>query len=322
MRNRQHIAVGVITDTAAERILIARRPDHVHLGGLWEFPGGKLLPGESVSKALRRELQEELNISVKKTRPLIRVNHDYPEQRVRLDVWMVSSWSGSPAGMQGQELRWVAREELAGMAFPDADRPIITAINLPYVYGITPELESYGPEFYSRLEELLTAGLRLLQLRCKLLDLRARMELLYEVAAMCGRNGCRILLNGMPDRGLMKYMHGVHLPARDLVRQEKRPLGDGYLLAASCHNAHELAHAERIGADFAVLSPVRKTVSHPGAKPLGWTGFNRLTDAVSIPVYALGGMQMTDIARAQDHGGQGVAMIRGLWFGTESVSGF
>ena len=83
--------------------------------------------------------------------------------------------------------------------------------------------------------------------------------------------------------------------------------------AASCHNADELAQAERLGLDFVVLGPVRATESHPDATPLGWDGFGALREAVSLPIYALGGMKPADVARARRHGGQGVAGIRGLW---------
>eukprot|EP01137_Pigoraptor_chileana_P016793 Opistho-2@73895 len=98
---RVHVAAAVIRDDSG-KILIARRADTQHQGGLWEFPGGKVEADESVECALARELQEELGIVVGAARPLIKVRHDYPDKQVLLDVWEVSSFSGEPHGAEGQ----------------------------------------------------------------------------------------------------------------------------------------------------------------------------------------------------------------------------
>jgi 8-oxo-dGTP diphosphatase len=84
-------------------------------------------------------------------------------------------------------------------------------------------------------------------------------------------------------------------------------------VGASCHDAAELAQAVAIGADFGVLSPVAATTSHAGAAPLGWERFAGLCRGARLPVYALGGMQPTDVLAARQAGSQGVAMIRGVW---------
>jgi len=91
------------------------------------------------------------------------------------------------------------------------------------------------------------------------------------------------------------------------------------LLAASCHDTSELAHAEHIGVDFAVLSPVAATDTHPGATPMGWPRFRELVEEVNLPVFALGGMGPGDLDAAWEHGGQGIAGIRGLWKGEVSA---
>jgi 8-oxo-dGTP diphosphatase len=147
-----HVAAAVVVDSAA-RILIARRHDHLHQGGLWEFPGGKVESGESVPAALARELNEELGIRVKQARPLIRIPYRYPDRNVLLDVWRVEQFEGEAHGAEGQPLRWVAAEELCEFEFPAANRPIVTAARLPSAYLITPE-----PDIASGLDEFL-AGL-------------------------------------------------------------------------------------------------------------------------------------------------------------------
>ncbi|WP_237066169.1 8-oxo-dGTP diphosphatase MutT [Microbulbifer guangxiensis] len=122
-----HVAVGVILGPDG-RILIARRPDHLHMGGRWEFPGGKVEESESVQQALERELREEIAIEVKALRPLTEIRHDYPEKTVLLDTWWVTKFNGEPRGLEGQEIRWVARDELDHYQFPDANQAIIEAI--------------------------------------------------------------------------------------------------------------------------------------------------------------------------------------------------
>jgi 8-oxo-dGTP diphosphatase len=124
---RVHVAVGVVSDGAG-RVLVARRPDHVHQGGLWEFPGGKVESGETVEQALRRELLEELAIEVRACESLLTIQHDYTDKAVCLDVWWVSAFGGEPQGREGQPWRWVAVQELHTLSFPQANRPILAAI--------------------------------------------------------------------------------------------------------------------------------------------------------------------------------------------------
>ncbi|SDZ92526.1 8-oxo-dGTPase [Microbulbifer marinus] len=122
-----HVAVGVVL-RADGRILIARRPDHLHMGGRWEFPGGKVEAGETVQQALARELHEEVAIDVKSLRPLTEIRHEYPEKTVLLDTWWVTEFEGEAHGREGQETAWVAVSELTDYQFPDANLVIIEAI--------------------------------------------------------------------------------------------------------------------------------------------------------------------------------------------------
>ena len=124
-----HVAVGVILDSA-NRILITRRDDNAHQGGLWEFPGGKVEPGETVQQALQRELREELGISIGVARPLLEVHHDYGDKIVFLDVYVVREFSGEPKGLEGQPLEWVAEGQLQNFEFPQANVPIADAITV------------------------------------------------------------------------------------------------------------------------------------------------------------------------------------------------
>lgn len=135
-----HVMAGVLSD-ATGRVLIAQRPAGRHLAGGWEFPGGKLHPGEERIEGLARELREELGVKVLRARPLIQLCHRYPDREIRLDVWRVDSFAGEPRGLEGQALRWCACRDLSAADLLPADRPVITALQLPVVIG--PEGEGY-----------------------------------------------------------------------------------------------------------------------------------------------------------------------------------
>jgi mutator protein MutT len=126
-----HVVAAAVID-AMGRVLIAQRPTGKHLAGGWEFPGGKLEPGEERLAGLARELREELGIRIEASaRPLIRVRHAYPSRDVLLDVWVVRRFAGEPQGLDGQALRWCAVEDLGQANLLPADEPIVAALRLP-----------------------------------------------------------------------------------------------------------------------------------------------------------------------------------------------
>jgi len=308
-----HVVAGVLE--RAGSVLLSRRHGDRHQGGLWEFPGGKLHPGETPRRALGRELGEELGVRVRAARPLIRVPHAYPDRRVLLDVWRVLRWQGEPAGRERQPLRWVPVETLDRRQLPAADEPVVAAVRLPSVYLITPEPGPDRSRFLDRLERSLERGARLVQLRAKLLSRDALVPFAAECVRRCHAAGAKLLINADPGLVGAVGADGVHLDARRLAGCEHRPLGRDAWVGASCHDAGGLARAVRIGADFAVLSPVARTPTHPGAETLGWDRFRALVEPAAVPVYALGGMGCGNRARAWRHGGQGIAGIRALWCG-------
>jgi len=304
-----HVAVAAIVNEQDE-VLVSLRPDHVHQGGLWEFPGGKLEANETVQDALQREIHEELGIGIVRQRPLIQVPHHYPEQNVLLDVWKVESFTGQPHGREGQPVEWRAIEALRDADFPLANRPVIRALQLPEKYLITPEP---ADDFIAHLQVCLDNGIRLVQLRAKELDTQGYISLAQQAAARCHAVGAKLLLNADPGLVAQVNADGVHLDSRRLQQTDRRPLSEGLLVAASCHTREELDRAQQIGADFALLSPVLPTASHPGTPALGWEAFADCVAQVALPVYALGGMQPAHCAAAITNGAQGIAAIRALW---------
>ncbi len=307
-----HVAVAVLRNTEG-KILLSRRRKGTHLAGLWEFPGGKLEAGESLSEALQREIKEELGICILTHRPLIQVSHSYPEKEVFLDVHLVNAWQGSAAGMEGQQIAWVEADEIDDYPLPAADRPIVTAIRLPSRYLITPPLLENESAFLLQLEASLQQGIRLLQLRLPGYDKEQLASLAERVTALCHSYGATLMLK---DEALARRLGcGLHLGGSQLRATRSRSFPQQQLLAASCHTQQELAHAASIGVDFATLSPVQPTTTHPQAQPLGWDRFSEMVAQATLPAYALGGMQADDTQQAWRCGAQGIAAIRGLFCG-------
>ena len=159
-----HVVAGVIGD-AQGRLLLARRHAGTDMAGLWEFPGGKVEPGETPQAALARELQEELGIAVRVGAPLIAVPQAMPHKRIVLDVYRIDGYTGTPVGVEGQALAWVAPDALAGYPMPPADRPVVAAINEPDRYLVTPAPDGDVDGWLAALERALDAGIGRVHLR-------------------------------------------------------------------------------------------------------------------------------------------------------------
>ncbi|MHC8441150.1 MAG: thiamine phosphate synthase [Candidatus Eutrophobiaceae bacterium] len=180
---------------------------------------------------------------------------------------------------------------------------------LPEICLITPET----PSFSVRLEILLQQGLRLVQYRCLKQGSVGWREKLDAMAALCDAYNASLLINtsielwrqACPGRGL-------HLGSQALLSCTERPVPRHCLLSAACHDLRQLRHAMEIGVDFALLSPVAPTSSHPRREPIGWRRFRAWVAEVVIPVYALGGMSLEDLPRARANGAAGIAMISGI----------
>lgn len=172
MTHQRVQVVAAVIRASDGRVLLAQRPQHKHQGGLWEFPGGKVEPGETEVEALQRELHEELGLWAEAQTPLIRIRHDYPDKSVELSVWQVTCWrgesygdaagdaiAGSSAmqGREGQPVRWVAPDDFLQLPFPAANGPIVAAARLPAIWRITPALSSLA-EVRQWAEQRLRSG--------------------------------------------------------------------------------------------------------------------------------------------------------------------
>ncbi|HJP98672.1 MAG TPA: Nudix family hydrolase [Rhodanobacteraceae bacterium] len=306
------VAAGILTDRQGRVLLMQRLPGK-HLAGLWEFPGGKLEMGETIGQALARELHEELGVEVRACAPLISLPWRYPDKSVRLHALRVTAWDGEPHAREGHPLRWVGIPEMNVAKMPAADLPIVTALRLPAYYVIADKKGSgtfsAGREGGRQTGSTNVPAPFLVQLR---MPGTRREDVRRIAAASLAADPLlrgRLLVNH--DIELARELGiGVQLQSRQLRDLRERPLPTTSWVGASCHDAGELEDAARLGADFAALSPVQTTVSHPDAQPLGWGGFARLVADARLPVYALGGVGPADLERARAAGAQGVAGIR------------
>jgi 8-oxo-dGTP diphosphatase len=291
--------------------LLAQRPADKIWAGYWEFPGGKVEAGETAHDALVRELHEELGIEVLNAYPWLTRVFTYPHATVRLSFFRVTEWRGELYPHEGQQFSWQQAQDVRVSPVLPANAPILRALELPALYAISNVAELGVESFLIKLQAQLDAGLQLIQLREKHLTLDALRELVVRTVAMAHAAGAKVMING--DLALAREVgaDGVHLTSLQLAELTERP--SVAWCAASCHTDEELQRAQRLGCDFAMLSPVLPTQSHPGAAHLGWERFSALAAGSSIPVYALGGLTRADMSTAWQRGAHGIALLRQAW---------
>jgi 8-oxo-dGTP diphosphatase len=303
------VAVGILVRPDGS-LLLGSRPEGKPYAGYWEFPGGKLEPGETVEHALRRELHEELGVEIGEVCPwLVRV-FDYPHALVRLHFCRVFEWHGEPHAREQQGFGFFALDALPEPLLP-ATIPVLRGLELPSILAVSAARLLGIEVFLRRLGVALSRGLKLVQLREPALSGDELVRLFGEMRAMTRDAGARMLVNSRHPRALWDRADGVHLTSHDLLKTIERPALPW--VGASVHDAEELAHAGALGLDFAVLGPVQATPSHPGQTPLGWTRFERVARSTTLPVFAIGGLDPAELPRAMALGAHGVALLSAAW---------
>ena len=301
-----------ITEVAAAVIerngefLLAQRPEGKPYSGYWEFPGGKIEPGEDAREALVRELREELGIEVREATPWITRMHAYTHATVRLHFYRVVAWDGEPQPLEDQAIRWQRSGATDVAPMLPANAPVLAALALPAVMvvsnatgaGIEPWIQALGAR---------ALGERMLvQVREKGMERMKLQHLLSRALTRAEPFGSVIVVNS--DSGRFPQCRGIHLTSKALMAAAERP--DGAPVGASCHDEAELARAGELALDYVVIGPVKATASHPEARPLGWERFQALARGLSMPAYAIGGLTREDLREARRRGAHGVALLR------------
>jgi 8-oxo-dGTP diphosphatase len=307
------VAAAVMLRADGSEFLLAQRPEGKVYAGYWEFPGGKVEAGETVRQALIRELQEELGITVTQCTPWLTKQFTYPHATVRLHFWRATAWEGEigiTAPLEHTAVDWqkCGKNATVSPILP-ANDPILKALALPTTMAITMG-EAEGVERQlERLEEALQNGLRLIQVRDKGWPEAQRLWFAESICRLAHDHGALVVINDNENIARRVGADGIHLSATRLAACTARP--DFKWVGASCHNALEIARAGEFGLDYALLSPVFPTPTHPEAKGLGWDNFAEEITETTIPVFALGGMKNELLATAQSHGAHGIALMRG-----------
>jgi 8-oxo-dGTP diphosphatase len=304
------VAVGVLIRPDG-RFLLASRPEGKPYAHHWEFPGGKLEPGESVEHALARELHEELGIDIGPAQPWVVREFEYPHAHVRLHFCRVHSWSGELHGREAQLFRFCDLDDPPDGPLLPATLPVLRWLALPPVYAISNASEIGHDEFLQRLERQLERGVRLVQFREPLMESSQAAPLFQATLQQVRDAGGKLLVSSRHPREWAQLADGVHLTARDLRSSLRRPQGEW--VGASAHNMADLQHASELGVDLAVFGPIAATASHPGDSGIGWQAFAAAVVRAGLPVYAVGGLVIGDLERAQQAGAHGIALQRAIW---------
>lgn len=309
------VSAAVIFRDDGREYLLAQRPPGKAYAGYWEFPGGKVETGESFAQALVRELQEELGMTVTAMTPWITRHFVYPHARVEIRFFRVAAWTGDLHPHEHTGMTWLETRGMAGgkdleqmpvSPVLPANTPILRALALPPVYAVT-NAGAVGVD--AELARVARARPMLVQVREKTLSDSDRRDFARKVIDIVHGYGGYVLLNGCADDVLAVGADGVQLTSAALMACEQRP--DLPLVFASCHTPAELLKASSLGLDAVVLGSINSTPTHPDQAPLGWENFARMIEGCALPVYAIGGMTVADVAEAQARGAQGVAMLRG-----------
>jgi 8-oxo-dGTP diphosphatase len=290
--------------------MLGSRPQGKPYAGYWEFPGGKVEPGESAIEALVRELQEEMAITVTHATPWLTRVHHYEHASVHLRFFRVWDWQGEPQPQESQQFAWQQPGQTKVAPMLPANGPILKSLQLPAVYAITCAHEMGRAAQLQALASGPAHGL--VQVREPDMDRQQLQAFASEVAAIVHERGGKVVVNADPDWLQGWPVDGVHLNTSRLAHLTQRP--DFAWVGASVHTVAELHRAGELALDYALLGHVLPTASHLGVTPLGWDGFaSVLAGGIPLPVYALGGLQAGVIETARQHGAHGVALMRGAW---------
>ena len=297
--------VGVLRNES-EQILIAKRQDHQFMAGFWELPGGKIEGNETTKETIIRELNEELGIEVNALSLHQTMQYSYTDRVVELTIYNIDNYLNTPKGIEGQQIAWTSVQDLHNYQLLPTMKAFIDSITLPNKYWITPSSNHQSEAWMKKFNEKITQDISLIQLRSKTpLD----SQFIADLHNKCKKHNIKLLLNTTDKSFDESYCDGWHITTNEMLDLKSRPCADDKILGASTHDLNEALKAQKLGADFVVISPVQATQTHPDTIPLGWEAAKEVVDKLNIPVYFLGGMALNDLDKTLKIGAQGIAGI-------------
>jgi 8-oxo-dGTP diphosphatase len=310
VKPRIDVAVAVVFN-AAGQVLWGCRPEGKPYAGYWEFPGGKVEPDETVWQALVRELKEELDITALQGGPWFRIEHDYEHANVRLHLYRVWHFEGTPKSLEQQPFTWASLDSSDLSPILPATEPLLPKLAQPTVMALS-NYEAGFEACAERLERGLNATKLpvYVQFREKTLSGDALIQAFEHCYGLCQKTGQAMLLNSDTWVNLREHLDALpcplHLTQAHLLSGQFQDL---QCAGASVHDAGSLRIAFDRGLSYTVLGAVKQTTSHPEQSGLGWERFLEITQAARLPVFAIGGLAGHDIPDARLHGAHGIAML-------------
>lgn len=310
LKPRIDVAVAVVFNTDG-LVLWGCRPEGKPYAGYWEFPGGKVELHETVWQALVRELKEELDITALEGAPWFRIEHDYEHANVRLHLYRVWQFEGTPKSLEQQPFTWAGLDGANLSPILPATAPLLPKLAQPEVMA----LSNYEAGFEAcsrRLEQGLHRVTMpvYVQFREKGLRGDALIRAFEHCYGLCQKTGQTMLLNSDSWLNLRDHLDALpcplHLTQNHLLSGQFQDL---QCAGASVHDVDSLTLASDRGLSYAVLGAVKQTISHPGRSGLGWARFLELAQCSRLPVFAIGGLAWDDVQDARLHGAHGVAML-------------
>lgn len=311
-RKVTEVAVGVLW-RADGAVLLADRPAGKPYAGYWEFPGGKIEPGESVEHALARELNEELGIDIGPALPWVTFEFDYPHAYVRLHFCRVYDWRGEPQGREGQQLRFFRLDQPLPQPLLPAAQPALRWLTLP-VRAASVDSDRDPVKLLPEVDAALAAGLRLLIVRGAppAESESAHRAVIAPIALRAAACGALLIASSTADDNGDRHL------AEPALAHWRRGTGTGWVGVDASSRA-TLVQAAARGCDFALLSPVLAANGESNA-PLGWHGVRAVLRHAPLPVFVGGGLSAADLSAAQSAGAHGIALPLADWLHRPAIT--
>ena len=291
-----HIAIGILLHRG--KVLVGWREASQHQGNKHEFPGGKVEDGETPEDACRREVFEEVGIGIHDWHVFDFIRHEYDDVIVNLHIFHAAVPEALLSEIQ-QPWTWYQRSELLDLNFPKANKAMLKRLHWQRQIKISDDLTALTQLeehqlLYWRVDAVQANVEALAQVNISVLDqLIVNIELWKQ-------------LNSIQQQAI----GAIHLKQSQCLLLKKGDLKAGYRYLAACHDLNSAQHAQAIGCDAILLSPVLPTATHPDTPALGWVEFEQIAQQMHIPVFALGGMTAEHLIEAQQHGAYGIAGLR------------